>query len=78
MKRYVLMPAKSVTVSDDVYYRVYQISQDENKTTAKVMGELIETALDNDVYKQLSQLKKERDGFFIDILKDMIKKGIQE
>ena len=42
------------------------------------MGELIETALDNDVYKQLSQLKKERDGYFIDILKDMIKKGIQE
>ena len=78
MKRYVLMPAKSVTVSDDVYYRVYQISQDENKTTAKVMGELIETALDNDVYKQLSQLKKERDGYFIDILKDMIKKGLQE
>ena len=72
------MPAKSVTVSDDVYYRVYQISQDENKTTAKVMGELIETALDNDVYKQLSQLKKERDGYFIDILKDMIKKGLQE
>ncbi len=42
------------------------------------MGELIGTVLDNDVYKQLSQLKKEKGGFFIKILKEVIKKGLQE
>lgn len=72
------MPAKSVTVSDDVYNRIYQISQDENKSTAKVMGEIIETALDDDVVNQLFKLKDERNGFFIEILKEVLKKGLKE
>lgn len=72
------MPAKSVTVSDDVYSRIYKISQDEKKTTAKVMGEIIETALDDDLYTQLFQIKNGRNGFFIEILKDVIKKGLKE
>lgn len=74
----VSMPAKSVTVSDDVYFRIYQNSQEENKNTAKIMGELIETALYYNVYSRLSQLKKEKNGFFIEILKDVIKKGLQK
>ncbi len=72
------MPAKSVTVSDDVYSRIYKISQDEKKTTAKVMGEIIETALDDDVYTQLFQIKNGRNGFFIEILKEVLKNGLKE
>ena len=72
------MPAKSVTVSDDVYNRVYKISQDENKSTSRVMGEIIETALDDDIFNQLFQLKSKNDGFFIEILKNVIKKGLKE
>ena len=71
------MPAKSVTVSDNIYNRVYQISQAENKSTSKVMGEIIETALDEEMCDQLFELKTKKNGFFIDILKDVIKKGLK-
>lgn len=42
------------------------------------MGEVIETALDDDIFIQLNQIKNERDGFFIEILKEVIKKGLRE
>lgn len=72
------MPAKSVTVSDDVYNRIYRISQDEKKNTAKVMGEIIETTLDDEVYLQLFQTKNKRNVSFTEILKEVIKKGLKE
>lgn len=72
------MPAKSVTVSDDVYNLIYQISQDEKKNTAKVMGEIIETTLDDEIYLQLFQIKNKRNVFFTEILKEVIKKGLKE
>jgi len=72
------MPAKSVTVSDDVYNRIYRISQDEKKNTAKVMGEIIETTLDDEIYLQLFQIKNKRNISFTEILKEVIEKGLKE